>query len=160
MKIFLVYISLFLISYQNIDSEKEIPGKYIGHSVYGGTTKINLKDNGKLVVSGYSKSPKRKSNKFYIPPPGNMPEMPSPMDKTKKHRFRTKGSWVYFKNDSIPVVLLKTKSYTDTLFLLKNGNLSPNRPNANEIIKTVVFGDTLDTRKHVVLRIPDEYVKQ
>ncbi|MFD1553258.1 hypothetical protein DNU06_16885 [Putridiphycobacter roseus] len=160
MKLHLAYIPLFLITFQNIDSEKEIPGKYIGHSLYGGTNKINLKDNGKLVVSGYSISLKRKRNEFYIPPPGNMPQMPPPMDKTKKSRFRTKGSWVYFKKDSLPVILLKTNSHTDTLFLLQNGNLSPNRPNANEIIKTVVNGNTLYTRKYATFRIPDEYVKQ
>ena len=137
MKLYLACIPLFLITYQNIDWEKDVTGKYIGHFL--GKHEFILKDNGKFVSKGYSLVPQRDE------PIYRDPHMPSPMGETKKRGYRTKGSWVYFKKDSLDGVLLKTENQTDSLFFLENGNLSPNNPNVNNR-----YG----------FKAPEEYVKQ
>jgi hypothetical protein len=154
MKLYLAYISIFLITYQNIEREKNVSGKYIGYSL--GKHELILKDNGKFVSKGYSLVPKRDEPIFR-----DLHEA-TPMGETKKRRYRTKGSWVYFKKDSLDGVLLKFTTQADSLFFLENGNLSPNNPNANEIITTVLNGkDTIYAIKNRATRKePAEFVKQ
>lgn len=137
MKLYLAYIPLFLITYQNLDREKEASGKYIGYFL--GEHKLIIKGNGKFVRKGFSLVPR---NEEFDPTPGNMP---SPIFDTKKRRFKTRGSWIYFKKDSLDGILLKTTNHIDSLYFLENGNLSPNNPNANN---------------QYVVKAPDEFVKQ
>lgn len=157
MKLYLVYIPLFLITYQNTDREKEVPGKYIGHFL--GKHELILKNNGKFVSKGYGLVPKLKHKGPIDPPPGNMP---SPVHDRKKRKYKTKGNWVYFKKDSLDGVVLKTRNQTDSLFFLENGNLSPNNPNANYRITSVLNDrDTLAVINHrIVMKEPNEFIKQ
>ena len=126
MKLYLAYIPLFLITYQNIDREKEIPGKYIGY--FFGEHELYLKNNGKFVKSGFDQLPQDELD----PPPGNMPSRAS---YGKKSKYKTKGSWVYFKKDNLDGVLLKTTNHVDSLYFLENGNLSTIKPIRNVIPK-------------------------
>jgi hypothetical protein len=152
MKLYLAFILLF--TFHNTNGEKEVPGKYAGYFL--GKQELIIKDNGKFVRRGYSLVPK---DRELIPLPGNMP---SPIVNTKKSRFKSKGNWVYFKNENTEGILLKTANHTDSLYLLKNGNLSPNNPNANERITTVINEkDTLFAIKNRgVIKEPSEFIKQ
>ena len=152
MKLYLAFILLFTL--HNTNGEKEVPGKYVGYFL--GKQELIIKDNGKFVRRGYSLITR---NKEFDPPPGNMP---SPMFDKKKRRFKSKGNWVYFKNENVEGILLKTANHTDSLYLLKNGNLSPNNPNANERITTVINEkDTLFAIKNRgVIKEPSEFIKQ
>lgn len=154
MKLYLAYIPFFFITYQNIDREKDVPGKYRGYFL--GKHELIFKDNGKFVSKGYHIVPKRDKPIF------RDPHEPTPMGETIKRRYRSKGSWVYFKKDSIDGVVLKTTNQSDTLFLLENGNLSPNNPHKNEIITTVILGkDTIYANKNrTAWEEPSEFVKQ
>ncbi|MFT6004215.1 MAG: hypothetical protein ACJAR8_001648 [Bacteroidia bacterium] len=140
MKLYLAYISLFLVSYQYIDDKKDISGKYVGSSL--GKSELVLQDNGKFVSKGYHLVPKQKRPIDH--PPSNMPS-PTEWDDLKKSRFKSKGNWVYWKLDGLDGIIRTTNTYIDTLYFLENDNLSPNNPRANI---------------HGVLKLPDEFVKQ
>jgi len=141
MKFFLIYVPFFLISYQNIEREKEVSGKYVGH-FFGKLFKLNLKDNGKFVkrvVSIESFDPSSR-----LPEPPGLDSMLTEVKKNKD-RHKTKGSWVYFKKDTFEGIVLKTTNQMDSLYFLENGNLSPVKPNGyvNTYDTTVINGNEI-----------------
>lgn len=152
MKLFLATISLFLITHQNIDPEKEIPGKYVGQ--FSGEHVIIIKDNGKFVSKGYNLVP---ANKDEIPFPDNMP---SPEQERKKRNYKSKGSWVYFEKDNLDGIILKYTNQIDSLFFLENGNLSPNNPIANHTTINTLNGDTIIISRRYTIKMPEEFVKE
>ena len=154
LKSYLAYIVLFLITFQNIDREDEVPGKYIGRFL--GEHNLIIKDNGKFVLSGYNLVPKYKGP--IDPPPGNMP---SPVFDRKKSKYKTKGTWVYFKRENLDGVILKTTNQIDSLYFLENRNLSPNNPNVKDYIRTVINEvDTLVVYQRNTIKMPDEFLKK
>lgn len=121
MKLHVAYIPLLLITSQSIDSEHKIPGKYIGH-LFGKKYELKLKKNGKFIKRVITIEPYDPIHR------GPYPYFDFPDTKPDRGRSKTKGSWVYFKSDSLDGIVLNASSYTDSLYFLENGNLSPIKP--------------------------------
>lgn len=80
-------------------------------------------------------------------PPGL--HRPSQESNTKKNKYKNKGSWVYFKKDTLDGVVLKTTKRTDSLYFQENGSLSITKPNSDLNVNRSV--NLNDTNVHVIV---------
>jgi hypothetical protein len=150
MKLYIAYISLFFIALHVVDTERDVPGTYIG--TFLGEHELILKSNGKFVRKGYSLVPKQ--NSPFDPNPGNLP---TPVGEKEKRKYKIKGTWVYFKTDTLDgIVLVINKNQSDSLFFQENGNLSNIKPQP-----TTVYEDTTGEKdSSAVVVVTHRYANQ